>query len=419
MSIFAGSILHVGGNHVIDRLQSAGLGNVKVAMETVREIGNTLVVDKVPQEPTFTFSMEATDVSNDMLAFLLGKSGAEASGSSPSSGDPDGTVYDPTLCQFVNIVSPWKDPATGSAGVVNAGHLVPGFYPTKISYSYGVTANATETVDLEGAEFYYGEWSPIEEQVVAGAGQTAFPTTHVPVKYRVGGETSNIVRYVFGVLVNGSLQTEGIDYTVNNGAINDGVVQTITFTNAPGNGAVVKFCYFASDLNASYPQTVHTSTLVKPGAVRGRNILVFLGAGANRIQLGGVQTFTQDFTITGEIDRQLGSLVPVGRTITGFDCTGTIGFRARDKNAFFAAISEATGVPRSEVVGWLNLNPVPLTVQIQNPKNPAQIIKSVAIADARIQVPGTPGRVNAATDFSLEYESANGTFLEYKGAFLP
>jgi hypothetical protein len=47
MSVHAGDILTVGGNNVIDRIQSAGLGDVRLPIETIREVGNREVVDKV------------------------------------------------------------------------------------------------------------------------------------------------------------------------------------------------------------------------------------------------------------------------------------------------------------------------------------------------------------------------------------
>src|SRR5665213_1796544 len=107
MAILAGSILTVGGNHVIDRLQSAGLGNVTVPIDTVREIGNDFIVDKVPMEPDFNFQMASMDVSTDLMAWLSGKVGAEASASRPGSSDPDGTGYSWNSIGWVNITSPW------------------------------------------------------------------------------------------------------------------------------------------------------------------------------------------------------------------------------------------------------------------------------------------------------------------------
>src|SRR4051812_24721672 len=73
MSVRAGSIVMVGGSNVVDRLQRAGLGNAQVPIETIREVGNDLVVDKIPGEADFTFSFESWDVTTDMMAFLNGE----------------------------------------------------------------------------------------------------------------------------------------------------------------------------------------------------------------------------------------------------------------------------------------------------------------------------------------------------------
>jgi hypothetical protein len=83
MSIRAGSIVTVAGRNVVDRLQSAGLGDARIPIETVREIGNDLVVDKVPGEADFTFSMESWDVSTDLMAFLHGKIGNQVANQPP------------------------------------------------------------------------------------------------------------------------------------------------------------------------------------------------------------------------------------------------------------------------------------------------------------------------------------------------
>src|SRR5215210_1501523 len=131
MSVHAGTILHVGGNNVIDRIQSAGLDG-QVPIETIREVGNRLVVDKIPGEPDFTFTMESLDVSTDLMAFLTGKVGAvgEPAGA-PGAADPAGTRYRWEDTRPINIASPWKDPNSGAAGNIIAGHLIPSYYPTR------------------------------------------------------------------------------------------------------------------------------------------------------------------------------------------------------------------------------------------------------------------------------------------------
>jgi hypothetical protein len=162
MSVHAGSILTVGGNNVIDRVQSAGLGDATVPIETIREVGNKLVVDKIPGEPDFTFSMESLDVSTDMMAWLTGKVGAQAEpAGAPGAADADGTEYKWQDCGYVNVTSPWKDALNDAAGNIVAGHLIPAYYPTRVRYAFGVTDFATQTVELGGGAFYYGKAAPV------------------------------------------------------------------------------------------------------------------------------------------------------------------------------------------------------------------------------------------------------------------
>jgi hypothetical protein len=411
MSIRAGSIIHLAGNNVIDRIQSAGLGNVNLPVETVREVGNPEVVDKIPTEPDFTFSMTGWDVSTDIMAFLTGAAPGEvASASAPGHNDPEGTEYDWLDCQFVNIPSPWKDPIPASAGKVIAGHLIPGYYPTKISYSFGVTDNASQVVELSGGSFYYFEGCPMEDDFAGDGATKAFESTQKAVHTRRGGAEGESFRAVFGVLVDGELQTEEVDYTATTGAAGEGAKVTVTFTEAPANGADVRFCYFTSAAK-SYPQGTHASTIVKPGAVRGRNVKVVIDGA----RFGGVQTATLEATVEGEVERELGTEDITGRVNNGTDCNGTLTIRSKDKDAFFDAMHRVTGVERNEVFGWFNDHEVRLEIQIENPKNPSKIIKTLLVRDAKIQPPGTPAQVNTATDFAFAFSSVSGTFSEVKG----
>jgi hypothetical protein len=415
MSVHAGTIIHVGGNNVIDRVQSAGLGDVRVPTEVIREVGNEEVVDKVPGEPDFTFTLESFDTSTELEAWLTGKVGGTGSASAPGAADPDGTVYNWRDCGFLNVPSPWKDPTTGSAGAVTAGHLVPGFYPTRVRYRFGVTDNATQEVELAGGSYYYAAAAPVEQFETGDGATTAFPTDEPAVGYRRGGAEGTTFRRVFGMIVNGEIQVEGVDYVETGAPANaTAATVTVTFTTAPPAGADIRFAYF-TDQPHSYPQSVHASTITKPGAVRGRNICVFLGAGAQRAKLGSVQSFELEATVEGEVEREFCNEEPVGRTINGRDCNGTVTVRSKNADAFLSVVSKVTGVAPDEVIGWLNLNAIALEVQIQNPKNPGEVLKTLYVDDAIFQVPGTPARVNTPTDFEFRFESRSGTFEAIKG----
>jgi hypothetical protein len=184
---------------------------------------------------------------------------------------------------------------------------------------------------------------------------------------------------------------------------------------APATGLLVRFAYF-STVAKSFPQAVHPSSIVKPGAVRGRNIPVFLGAGGARQRLGLAQNVEINATIDSQTERELGSEEQVSRVENGTDVTGTLTIRARDGAGFLALLQKVTGVAAGEVIGYLNQNPIPLEIPIQNPKNPGQIIKTIYVPDAIFDIPGTPARVNTPVDFAMSFNSQTGRVSEFKGA---
>jgi hypothetical protein len=148
--------------------------------------------------------------------------------------------------------------------------------------------------------------------------------------------------------------------------------------------------------------------------VRGRNIVVLVGVDGSQVKLPGVQTFELTATIDGAVDREMGNADPIGRTINGTDVTGTVTVRPKDITAFFTMLSEVTGVANDEVYGYFNESSIPVEIQIQNPKNPGEIIKSIYMTDGQFQPPGTPARVNSPTDFAMQFNSVTGSFSEFK-----
>lgn len=418
MSIRAGSIVTVAGRNVVDRLQSAGLGNVNVPMETVREVGNDLVVDKIATEPDFTFTMESWDVTTDLMAFLHGQIGNQAANLPPGNADPAGTEYRWEDCQYVNITSPWKSDTGAAGGHIGAGLIIPGYYPTRLRYSFGVTDNATQQVDLAGGSFYYAETPPVEETAAGDGVLTDFATSEAARALRLGGPGGTTFKRVFGVIVNGVLQVEGDDYTeaVPGGTLAGApAITTIHFATAPANGAQIRFVYF-TEVAKALPQAVNADTTIKPGAVRGRNIVVVIDRDGANVRLPGIQTFELEATVDTTVERELGNSEITGRSVNGTDVTGTVTVRPRDISSFFTLLNRVTGRNTDEVFDYFNQEIVPVDIEIQDPKNPGNILKTIYVADGQFQPPGTPARVNSPTDFALQFSSVDGTFSEFKGA---
>ena len=420
MTVKAGDIVTVAGQTVLQRLQTQGLTNAKVPVNTIREIGNGLVVDKVLGEPDFTFTLESLAVDCSIEAILHGE---VSTGTTPGTGagqsDAPGTEYKWETSQAVNICSPWKKQGD-TGGAVDSGHLIPGYFPQKIGYKFGVTENASQTVELRGGEFYYGNGlAPVEDVFTGDDATKAFVTANHAIRYRRGGVLGTTYKEVLGVLVNGVWQNEGQDFTVTGGGpVSTEIAATVTFVTAPGTGASVRIAYFTSAAQA-YPDTVKESSLVLPGAVRGRNICVSVASGGADTwhRLYGIQTAALDASFELAPERELCNDEIVGFTVNGTDCTGTITMHAKNKDAFFSFLKQITGIDTTqEVVGYMNQNPLKLKIEITDPRNPGTVLKTLYVPDAVFDIPATPARVNAVVDFSLTFESLIGTFSAFRGA---
>jgi hypothetical protein len=428
MSIPAGHIITVGGLNVIDRLQDSGLQNPRIPTETIRETGNDLVVGKILTEANFSFQMTSWDVSCDMMAMLTGKVGAMGGNEGPAHADPNGTKYDWRNCQFINLACPWAQDPTGEHTHITSGVVVPMYYPTALSYKFGVTANAEQTVTLNGGTYYMADEAenaeskaamgayPIEETATGNGATATFETGQVCRVYRIGGAGGTTYKAILGVLVNGVIQQPGVDYK-EEGTKEPGKAPAkvkIKFTVPPAEGAVIKWIYFAA-VKKEINEAAHASTTVTPAAVRGRNIEILVGEGEGKVKLHGIQSFDLNATHSGEVQREMGEFDPIGYNETGIDCNGTIQIEPKEKEALYQALETLTGVSRKEVFGYLNENPQPLEAKIYNPKEPTVVLKSIRVKDALLQIPGTFAKVLQVLSLPLSWESQTGTFEEVKG----
>lgn len=412
----SGSIIHLGGRTVINRLQDAGLQDPRVPTEVVRETGNDLVVGKIQTEADFRFQLTSWDVSADMMALLNGK--FTTLGNQISGADAAGTVYKWETCGFLNVTSPWKSDVGSAGGHIAGGVIVPNLYPTALAYRLGVTQNAQMQATLSTGAYYMAQGGmPLEEHAAGDGTAVAFVTSEHAMVHRIGGSGSTRYRWVFGVMVAGVPQIEGVDYAVTGGANPDvaATAVTITFVIPPPNLADVKFCYFSTTAHA-IPQVDNIDTTTLPAAVRGRDIKILIGApSGSPLTLHGVQSFELDASINGTVQREMGNYDPIGFTQTGIDTNGRILIEPKDIPHLYQAMSAMLNIDTDEVFGYLNTYGVPLTAVIYDPKNPGNIIKSIYVPDATFQAPGESVRVNQTTQFPIRWESTNGSFSEVKG----
>jgi hypothetical protein len=416
----AGAIVHVGGKTVLNRLQNVGLQDPKVPTQIVYETGNNLAVGKILTEADFRFQMTSWDVSTDLMALLTGES-ATALGDQISGADDAGTVYKWEDVGAFNLTSPWKSNTGSQGGNIEAGVIIPNLYPTALSYRLGVTDNAEMQVTLASGSYFMAEKMPLEEYATGDGTTAAFQTANTAGTYRIGGAGSTNYMHVFGVMVDGVQQIPGIDYTESGGAnadVTDTKV-TITFAVIPGDGAIVKYCYF-SDTAAAIPQDDNLpASATLPAAVRGRDITLLVGdphgTGDDApLSLYGVQTFELQASVSGSLLRQMGTQDPIGFANTGIDTTGTVTIEPASIEKLFQFMSASMGIAESEVYGYINQFTFPLTAVIHEPGG-SDIIKSIFVPDAFFQAPGENARVQTVTQYPISFESMTGTFHEVKG----
>jgi hypothetical protein len=170
MSVHAGSILTVGGNNVIDRIQSAGLGDVNLPIETIREVGNRLVVDKIPASPTSRSRWSRSTSPPTSWPGCAARSARSPPAPRPARPTPAAPSTSGTTAAYVNVVSPWKDPNDGLRGHIEAGHLIPAT-TRRGSTTASASPTTPQTVELGGGTFYYGAYAPVEEYAPATGGR--------------------------------------------------------------------------------------------------------------------------------------------------------------------------------------------------------------------------------------------------------
>ena len=419
MTMRGGQILHLGGDVVlIDRLQSAGLGDINIGTDTIRETGNYLNVEKILQDPDLSFSMESFDVSTEVEALLTG----DASGGATAAASAEYKFSD---MGSVHIVSPWKNESAGSAGTVDSGVVIPNYFTTRASYRFGVDENAGETFELAGSETYMALFNPVNETFLCDGIASAFVTGASAVKHRVGGYQSSELKYVLGVIVDSDVKVEGsnADFVATTAGTSDAEVVTVTFTTPPDSGSVVHLAYFDATQppSAAFDQSIHPAATTKPGAVRGRDIKVFAhvpsggSSPSGTVELKCIQSVTVEGTKTTELERCMGELLPIGRTVTQQDVTGDLVIHPDGGPALHTFLRQITGVASGESIGVLNDFPVGLEVRILNPKDRGEVLKTIFVEDAKFQIPATPARAGAIVDFTLRWESNQGEFSVFNG----
>lgn len=406
MSIKAGQILHVGNDTVvIDRIQTAGPGNLNIPTEKIYELGNYLGVATIRDVPDLSFSLESLDVSCELESLLLDVDLATTDSFALSSMKP------------LNLASQFKagkDAASPFLTVDSVG--LPYLTPESVSYRFGLRDNARQTVSLRGDSIFYNPGATYVDKFTTGG---PYVTTQAAYATTDGGTTRRIQAVVMG----STRLTLGTDYTESYGTVTAGAAVT-TVTLATGvyvAGSTVRIMY-ASPAARSYAQSVHALTTVKPAAVRGRDIDIYVGGynpadipGSQVNKWGSVQSANVDYRVTLEKDEEFGNYYAVANDYDVPQTNGSIDLKPRDPAELMKRLRQITG--KSSLTEGLGANssvPLPLDIVIKDAANGNATLKRLHIDDAQFTLPGFSGRVQQKLTVTMNFESDGGELTVFK-----
>lgn len=401
MAIKSGAIIHDANGFVVDRIQTGGSNNLNIPEERIKELGNWRSVATIRDTPDLSFDLESFDVSTEFEALL-------------NFVDPtttvNGDLFNLDLAVPMDVISPFKT-AQGQF-TAPKGLIIPYLTLESSTYRFGVRANATQQHTLRGDSYFFVDGSPYYQEF-AGDGVTAtFNFDHTAQEYNHGGKTYFAVGACV-VFDDGTFKRLFLDEHYTNSS--SGITILDPATDAPAN-SIVRVVYGSSDV-ATYPQTVHQGVSVKPAAVRGKDIDVYVGtadATPTFTRWTSVQSFEVNRRVTLERDDEFGNPQYVSQDFDIPEVTGSVGVKPRDLSDLWDKVYQVANVDPGEIAGALSSVTLPLELRVHDPDTGVRL-KTFYVPDARFKVPAIQGRVNQKAEVSFEFSSDGGSLDIYKG----
>jgi hypothetical protein len=401
LAVKAGQILHDSYGFVIDRIQTGGASGLNIPEEKIYEVGNFEAVATVRDTPELTFGMESFDVSTEVEALLT---------FADPTAEVDGDAYDLATAVPLDVISPLKD----NWNIFTAAHgiVIPYLTLESSAYRFDVTGNSTQNHTMRGDSYFFTDGSPYYEEFVGTGTDVSFSISNgpaLPYNYR------GFVYYMLGVSVVYS------DRTFRRLFLNTDYTNTATgFTLSDGSlapaGSTIRVLYGSATV-ATYPQSVHATTAVKPAALRGKSIDVYLGtadATPTFSRLTSVQSAEINWSVTLDADREFGNEYAVSQDHDVPEVAGNVVIRPRDMNELYARLYQISNVPAGEVAGPLTSVALPMEVRLSDPDTGVRL-KTFYVPDARFKLPNVESRVQEKMNLTIEWTSDGGSLSVIKG----
>lgn len=408
MAVKGGDLLHVGDRVLIERAQTAGPGQVTLAAEKVYELGNYQSIATIYDIPDLSFTVDSLDASAALEAMLCGKTivGAAA-----------GTKYDLAAALPLDVVSQFKKGRSDAAPYEIEGSVAITYLTLEsVSYRFGLKDKAQQTATLKGDSIYYNPGSAYM-QSATGTNVINQQIVLAHNAYPYNGAVIDGTKYALGVkLRSGKRLAFGTDYTETVTGAGAAKFVKVVILEALATNEIVDIVY-NSDTVATYLQAAHTApTAVRPAAIRGRDIEVFLDGTSLADRWTSVQSVQVDWQVTLEKDEEFSNTQAVSQDFDVPVVNGNIVIKPRDYADLFEKVSQTAGsATLNESAGAITTVTMPLTFVLHSPDD-GSVLKTLHIPDARINVPGYQGQVQQKLQVTFNFESDTGVLEIYHGA---
>lgn len=423
MAIKGGSFITNANGTLIDRIQTGGPGALNIPQEKIYELGNWFSVGTVYDIPDITFTLNSLDVSCEFESKLINKTPHALIGDSTA-----GAVhkYDIATALPLDITSPFK--SQRNAYDIVKGIIVPYLNLESATYRFGVGQSATQEFQLRGDSIYYTPGIPYYQEFsyVGTAGEThtlTFPGATGGTAATSYIEGSNTIHVYCVTLVNATTGAyKRLFYGNGTDTGYTDTATTVTVTGAQTGYDTLRVAYGGNGA-ISYPQSVHQGTAVKPAAVRGKDIEVWIGTVAATptfTKFTGVQTAEIDWKVTLDADQELGNVHYVAQDYDVPDVTGSLTVKPFDVATLWTEIYKVTGVNNTQTIGPSVTVPLPMYIAIKDPDGNPGIdmtgtLKTFYVPDARFTVPGMQGQANSKLTTTFSFTSDTGVLYIYDG----
>lgn len=407
--------LTVAGKYVLDRVQSAGPGDVTIDRTKNYELGNNESIGTTEGIPQVGFNVESFDVSPEFECVIVNKNPLTFP-STPGSNEIDFRDAVP-----IDIISPIK--TKKNSDTITSGAITPYSTLSSVTYRFGVGDNATQTFGFNGDTLLYTPGQPYIEEFT-NIGEGPYTIANTAELYSSDGSNVYITSVMLCDSTDNTYERVYYDSTGDGGYTNTATTFTLP-TDTSATYDTVKVTY-SSQTKVDYPQTgngpagtkVHEGVSVKPAAVRSYDLDVYIGSVAATpvfSRMTGVQNIEANWSVTLENGEELGNKHYTYSEYDVPDVSGSVGIKAMGTLDLANKLSQITGVPTNQIIGAESSVPVPLEMRIYHPDTHARI-KTIYIPQARFNIPGFSAQVNSTVENTMNWTSEDGTMKVYKGA---